>query len=121
MKQKQIVQLDQNGYFVGLTVADESPLEPEVFLIPFGAVDVDAPSIPEGKLAKWDGVWVFENAPVPEPKPIIEEPKISYSDLRSAEYREQSDPLFFKAQRGEATIEEWLLKVQEIKQRYPKE
>ena len=35
-------------------------------------------------------------------------------------YRSESDPLFFKAQRGEATIEEWKSKVAEIKARYPK-
>jgi hypothetical protein len=37
---------------------------------------------------------------------------------RSVAYREEADPLFFKAQRGEATMEEWLAKVEEIKQRY---
>jgi len=38
---------------------------------------------------------------------------------RAEAYREESDPLFFKAQRGEATTEEWLAKVNEIKQRFP--
>lgn len=38
---------------------------------------------------------------------------------RANAYREESDPLFFKAQRGEATTEEWLAKVQEIKDRFP--
>ena len=38
---------------------------------------------------------------------------------RAEAYREESDPLFFKAQRGEATMEEWLAKVQEIKSRFP--
>ena len=38
--------------------------------------------------------------------------------LRANAYREESDPLFFKAQRGEATTEEWLTKVQEIKDRW---
>jgi hypothetical protein len=38
---------------------------------------------------------------------------------RATAYREESDPLFFKAQRGEATTEEWLAKVQEIRNRYP--
>ncbi len=33
-------------------------------------------------------------------------------------YRDESDPLFFKWQRGEATQEEWLAKVAEIKERY---
>ena len=38
---------------------------------------------------------------------------------RAAAYREESDPLFFKAERGEATREEWLAKVEEIRNRYP--
>lgn len=36
---------------------------------------------------------------------------------RAEAYRVESDPLFFKAQRGEATMEEWLAKVEEIKAR----
>lgn len=39
--------------------------------------------------------------------------------LRSA-YQAESDPLFFKYQRGEATEQEWLDKVAEIKARFPK-
>jgi hypothetical protein len=39
---------------------------------------------------------------------------------RAAAYVAESDPLFFKAQRGEATMEEWQSKVSEIKTRYPK-
>ena len=38
---------------------------------------------------------------------------------RQAAYREEADPLFFKAQRGEATEQEWLDKVAEIRARYP--
>ena len=40
--------------------------------------------------------------------------------FRAEAYRNESDPLFFKAQRGDATMEEWQAKVAEIKQRYPK-
>jgi hypothetical protein len=40
-------------------------------------------------------------------------------DKRSTAYRNEADPLFFKAQRGEATTEEWLAKVAEIKARFP--
>ena len=36
---------------------------------------------------------------------------------RAEAYRTESDPLFFKAQRGEATMEEWIAKVAEIKAR----
>jgi hypothetical protein len=38
---------------------------------------------------------------------------------RAAAYAAEADPLFFKAQRGEATIEEWQDKVDEIRNRYP--
>jgi hypothetical protein len=38
---------------------------------------------------------------------------------RAKAYRNESDPLFFKSQRGEATHQEWLDKVAEIKARYP--
>ncbi len=40
--------------------------------------------------------------------------------LRAAAYRTDSDPLFFKYQRGEATKEEWLASIEDIKARYPK-
>lgn len=38
---------------------------------------------------------------------------------RAVAYRDEADPLFFKAQRGEATIEDWEAKVAEIKARFP--
>lgn len=38
---------------------------------------------------------------------------------RALAYAAEADPLFFKAQRGEATIEEWQAKVAEIRSRYP--
>ena len=65
MTTKQVSQLDADGYFVGVTVADESPLEPGVFLLPAGAIDAAAPVVPEGQRAKWDGAWVFEDIPQP--------------------------------------------------------
>jgi hypothetical protein len=43
------------------------------------------------------------------------------AQLRQAAYISESDPLFFKAQRGEGTMEEWQSKVNEIKIRFPKE
>ncbi len=42
------------------------------------------------------------------------------SQFRRNAYITEADALFFKAQRGEATIEEWQAKVAEIKARYPK-
>jgi hypothetical protein len=38
---------------------------------------------------------------------------------RAAAYAAEADPLFFKVQRGEATEQEWLDKIEEIRARYP--
>ena len=39
--------------------------------------------------------------------------------LRNQAYIAEADPLFFKSQRGEATVEEWQAKIEEIKSRFP--
>jgi hypothetical protein len=38
---------------------------------------------------------------------------------RAAAYAAETDSLFFKSQRGEATVQEWQNKVAEIKARFP--
>ena len=38
---------------------------------------------------------------------------------RKMSYQEQADPLYFKAQRGDATLEEWQAKIAEIKAEFP--
>jgi len=43
------------------------------------------------------------------------------SRKRQQAYIAEADPLFFKAQRGEATMEEWQAKIAEIKTRFPKD
>jgi hypothetical protein len=48
------------------------------------------------------------------------EPARIATENRRAAYITEADPLFFKAQRGEATMEDWQAKVAEIKARYPK-
>jgi hypothetical protein len=120
---KQVIQLDAEGYFVGFTTADESPLEPGVFLMPAGAIDAPTPSVPEGQRAKWEGQWVFEDIPQPEPEPEPEPPtpEEEAEMLRMQKqyaYQTESDPLFFKWQAGEATEAQWKAKRDEIKQRF---
>lgn len=67
---KTVSQLNAEGYFLGPTTADESPLEPGVFLIPALAEDAEPPTVPAGKLAKWQsGGWVFEDIPAPPDLP----------------------------------------------------
>jgi hypothetical protein len=48
------------------------------------------------------------------------EPARIATQNRRAAYIAEADPLFFKAQRGEATMEEWQAKVADIKARFPK-
>lgn len=51
---------------------------------------------------------------------LIEAQQIhSMHKFREFAYKNEADPLFHKWQRGEATQEQWLAKINEIKQRYP--
>jgi hypothetical protein len=67
------------------------------------------------------GSYSLETAPVKEhtttnvPSPTVEDQRTN----RASAYRDESDPLFFKWQRGEATEQEWLDKIEEIKERFP--
>lgn len=72
---KLVSQLDSLGYFVAPVVADPSPRQPGVFLIPGGAIDVPPPNVPAGKVALWQGgSWAFVNPPGPadEENPPVE-------------------------------------------------
>jgi hypothetical protein len=53
------------------------------------------------------------------PEPADPPPAPDYSALRRASYAAESDPIFFMAQRGEATQQQWLDKIAEIKARWP--
>lgn len=55
--------------------------------------------------------------PLPEESPVPS--KEMQEHARRLAYVVEADPLFFMAQRGEATMDEWLSKVSEIKARYP--
>ena len=48
-----------------------------------------------------------------------EQPRKEAEANRASAYATEADPLFFKAQRGEATMDEWNAKVAEIRARYP--
>lgn len=77
---KLVSQLDPQGYFTGAVEADPSPLEPGVFLLPGGAIDVPPPEVPEGMAALWQGeAWAFVTPPddnVPPIPPIAGVPQV---------------------------------------------
>ena len=55
MDTKVVYQTDHLGIYTGKTVADRSPLESDVWLIPGGCVEVAPPAVPAKKAALWDG------------------------------------------------------------------
>ena len=120
MTTKQVSQLDAAGYFVGVTVADESPLEPGVFLLPAGAVDAPAPVIPEGQRAKWEGAWVFEDVPQPEPEPGPDPVELTYAEKRAMEYPPAADYLDAVVKGDQAQMQAYIDACLAIKAKYPK-
>lgn len=62
----------ETGALVGTGVADESPLEPGVFLLPANATFTPPPAVPPGQRAIFDpafGVWELEAIPQPPEPP----------------------------------------------------
>lgn len=116
------------GVYTCEGVADRSPLEANVWLLPAYATFDAPPKVAKGQQAVYvDDAWQVQDIPVPPaPKPAPEltpEPESERPtdprDLRADAFRREADPLFFQAQRGEATMEDWLAKVDEIRARYP--
>ena len=115
---KQVIQLDVDGYFVGLTYADQSPLEPGVFLLPAGAIDAVPPTTPENKRAKWNGEWIYEDIPQPEPEP--ESPILTYVEKRAMEYPLITDYLDGIVKGDQAQIDKYIADCLAVKEKYPK-
>lgn len=55
------------GEFLGVGLADQSPLEPGVYLIPAHATTTAPPTAMSGKVRVWRGEWVFEDVLAGEP------------------------------------------------------
>lgn len=89
-----------------MTVVEPSP-SPEITY-----AQMLAEGTPELVGGVWRQTWLVTNKSAEEVAAVADR-------LRADAYREESDPLFFKAQRGEATMQQWLDKVAEIKARYP--
>jgi hypothetical protein len=116
-----VYQTDRDGFFCHETFADPDPLDVGNWLVPAGCVTQEPPPLSGGQRARFvDGAWVIvEPEPVPEPEPERPPTREQIEQMRRGAYTEEADPMFFMAQRGEATVEEWMAKVAEIKARYP--
>lgn len=55
MKTKTVYQYDLAGMFTGATEADESPLEPGVWLIPARCVQMEPPAVTGDQWPRWNG------------------------------------------------------------------
>lgn len=71
----------------------------------------------QGKIISADenGYPILIDPPPLTPEQIQE----AVTSARAAAYVKESDPLFFRYQRGEVLKEDWLAKAAEIKARYP--
>lgn len=75
MTAKTVYQLDRSGLFAGETTADESPLEPGVWLMPARTIDTPPPSDwPAGMWPRWNGTaWETISQPSPVAAPSAAE------------------------------------------------
>ena len=72
----QVYQYDRAGLLLGTTEADESPLEPGVWLLPARTTAVAPPEeIPDGQWPRWNGSsWALVPIPAPQPAPAEPDP-----------------------------------------------
>ena len=119
----EVYQTNADGFYIGPTVADPDPLDKGNWLIPAGCVTDAPPALTDNQVAQWAaGAWVVVDIPAPEEQQPVEPAALTKQDQESARrwaYNAESDPIFFMVQRGEATMDEWLAKIAEIKARYP--
>ena len=88
--------------------------------MPAGTVDAEAPNIPSGHFAKWEGAWVFEPVPVPVPEPEVDPVELTYRELRTMAYpsiSEQLDMQYWDSVNG-TTV--WADTISNVKAMYPK-
>jgi hypothetical protein len=88
---KTIYTFDQaTGFYTGqseLGPDDLSPLEPGVYLIPAGVVEIEPPAAPNGQAAQWIGAaWQLVTLPTPEvvPNPAPPTPEQLIDSLTAA-------------------------------------
>ena len=110
------------GIYVGEGVADESPLEPGVWMIPANSVTTAPPDAGENQFIVFNnGNWEVNTVPEPEPEsePEPEPESPTPQQLRQWAFQQEADPLYFAYRAGEGDETAWLAKREEIRARYP--
>ena len=70
---------------IGFAIADESPLEAGVFLVPAFATSIDPPEVPDGKYAAFDGsAWQLLDSVGPVAEVIAETPEQTVARYEAA-------------------------------------
>lgn len=74
---------ETTGGYIGNDLADESPLEPNVYLVPSNATQIEPPPLEYGKWRRFNGTeWVYED--IEQPIVTTEEPPIvTAEDMRN--------------------------------------
>lgn len=81
---------------------------------------ITVPNDPGNRHYREVQAWIAEgNTPEPMSQPTLAELTAQVEAQRQSAYHAESDPIFFRAQRGEATLQDWEAKVDEIRARYP--
>lgn len=121
----------EDGFYYGPSEADESPLEPGVWLIPANATTIEPPPFVEGKTIHFTGGgWAYRDIPVPvpepEPEPAPPAPplpthiEVDYRVMRARAYPsigDQLDAMYHAGMLPPALAEE----IRAVKERYPKD
>lgn len=85
-------------------------------------IDVEPPEfLITGAFRREDDAWVIADIDAYDRAKIdfIKRHNAKAAEMRRAAYQMESDPIFFRYQRGECPKHEWEVKVVEIKNRYP--
>lgn len=103
-------QTDQNGVYVGTVICDESPLEPGVFLVPAGCVEVAPPDVGTDQYAVWNNdAWEVLDKPVVEPEPPVVVTWSEVREFRNALLRESDWSMLTDAPLTDEQRDEWVV------------
>ena len=88
-----IYNFNKEGYFVGESEADESPLEEGVFLIPANATTIEPPIVESGFVPVFNGTkWDIKDVSLQQAEPL-KEPTVEENKTQAQSLQEQMDTL----------------------------